>query len=263
MLEFINLFAKIILEFSHESLIVPLIIIGYIWIDKKTFFHGICLVLISMIFNAGLKATFQIPLSPALGKEGFAFPSGHMQTSIVLYGFLYKFSKNTIIKVSLVILLTLIAMSLIYFGYHNIYDILGALFFGLMLIFGYVSIKSKMPESRLFLAIILFTTCCMLYIRLIYQISPHLWMAYYALFGLLVSEYFFDNKQIKLDAKKSKIIATIFCFSSLFLTNILFALLPNALSFLQSLRWFLIGFFIPFSVFLSYSIHCKGKAGDS
>jgi undecaprenyl-diphosphatase len=39
-----------------------------------------------MLFNFALKIIFQVPLPAHIGKQGFAFPSGHMQSSVVLYG---------------------------------------------------------------------------------------------------------------------------------------------------------------------------------
>ena len=68
--------AYFFLHFSHESIIVPMVIIGCIWANRGTFSHVICLVLSSMILSASLKYTFKIPLSPHLGIDGFAFPSG-------------------------------------------------------------------------------------------------------------------------------------------------------------------------------------------
>lgn len=46
--------------------------------NKKIFYHAACLVFLAILLNVALKSTFQVPLSAALGKTGFAFPSGHM-----------------------------------------------------------------------------------------------------------------------------------------------------------------------------------------
>lgn len=257
--EFLDLFAKIILELTHEVIIIPLIIIGYIWIDKKTFFHGICLMLISILFNAALKATFRVPLSPMLGKDGFAFPSGHMQSATVLYGWLYKWSKNMSVRITLVILLFLIALSLMHFGYHGIQDISAAVFFGLALIFGYAFSRKRLKESHFFLALIAFGAGCILYNKLVYRVDPHLWRIYYALLGLLGSEYFFGKKQTLLKRQEGKWLATIVCFFSVAVIHYLFLMLHDMPSAFQPLRWSVIGFFVPFSVFISHFIYHRKR----
>ncbi len=37
--------AKIFLSFSHDIVIIPLLILGYIWLEQKVFFNAICLIL--------------------------------------------------------------------------------------------------------------------------------------------------------------------------------------------------------------------------
>jgi undecaprenyl-diphosphatase len=255
--QYLGLIGKGVLEFSHETVIIPLMIVGYIWGDRKNFFHAICLVLTSVVFNATLKSIFQVPLSPVLSIEGFAFPSGHMQTSMALYGFLYTCTKNTVVKIGLISLLMMIGFSLMYFGYHNIYDILGAVFFALLLIFAYKLLRRKTSEYVLLAIIIVFVSMCLLFVKLIYKISPHLWMSYYALLGLVVSEYYFQRQGVDNHLKKKQLVATLLCCSFLVLLNTMFVLKCNILSVLQPLRWFFIGFFIPFSVFLSNVICCQ------
>ena len=76
--------------FCQVEVVLPILILGYIWINKRVFMHGIFIVLFGMMLNSALKMTLQVPLPPALGiVEGYAFPSGHMQVAVVLYGWLY------------------------------------------------------------------------------------------------------------------------------------------------------------------------------
>lgn len=260
---YLDVLAKIVLEFSHESIIIPLLIIGYIWINRVIFFHSISLVLISMIFNASLKATFQIPLNPSISKTGFAFPSGHMQTSVVLYGFLYTFAQSRTLKICLISLLIMIGASLIYFRYHNIVDVLGGIVFALALIYSYKYIiiinRAHLKIRYLFLIMISFVSICIGYIKLIHIIPPHLWMAYYALFGLLISEGYFNHRELIISQTRvSKLIASICCFYCLFLVNAVFSVKSEAILLISPLRWFFIGICIPFSVFVSNLIYNRG-----
>ena len=165
--------SRFFLAFSHDTIIIPLIIIGYIWIDRKVFFHGICLLLTSMLLNLALKITFQVPLAPSLGKEGFAFPSRHMQSSIVLYGWLLKSVNKRSIKVVITILLIGISIGLVHLGYHNYFDVLAAVFLGLLLIFIYSWFLKTFKESILSMIVLLFNTLLMAYIVLLYEIKEY------------------------------------------------------------------------------------------
>ncbi len=242
----INNISNLFLTFSQDTLIIPLIILGYIWLDKKIFFNAICLILISIHFNSTLKCTFQVPLSPTLHKEGFAFPSGHMQSSVVLYGFLFTEIRSFLVKSIIIALLFGIGFSLVYFGFHNYFDILGAIFFGVLLIFSYKFLLKINNDKIIYPLILCFVSFLMLYIAFVYKIKENLWMSYYALIGVMLSEYYFKNKKTILD-KKNKITATFFCFLMMLIIRktLTFNDLPF---FVTQTQWILIGFCIPFSL---------------
>lgn len=242
----IDSIANVFLSLTREQFIIPLIILGYIWIDRDTFFHATCLILISMILNTALKVTFQIPLSPLLGKEGFAFPSGHMQSAATFFGWLAFRSNSLAIRILIVALLTGIGLSLVHFQYHNYYDVLAAVFFALLLIVAYYQIITK--AKHLFrLIIILASTILVAYIYLIFkQISGHIWMAYYALLGFIASEKIFCHNN-KSQRALEKIARTIICFGMVFgimfiFFSEIFLKLPMVIT---NLQWLLIGFIVP------------------
>lgn len=239
--------SRFFLAFSHDTIIIPLIIIGYIWIDRKVFFHGISLLLTSMLLNLALKITFQVPLAPSLGKEGFAFPSRHMQSSIVLYGWLLKSVNKRSIKVVITILLIGISIGLVHLGYHNYFDVLAAVFLGLLLIFIYSWFLKTFKESILSMIVLLFNTLLMAYIVLLYEIKEYSWLAYYSLIGFISSEYCFRNKKASI-SNNIKVIATIFCAYIFLLVNQIFLLLKTDSLCLSQLKWLFIGFCIPFSL---------------
>ena len=239
--------SRFFLAFSHDTIIIPLIIIGYIWIDRKVFFHGISLLLTSMLLNLALKITFQVPLAPSLGKEGFAFPSRHMQSSIVLYGWLLKSVNKRSIKVVITILLIGISIGLVHLGYHNYFDVLAAVFLGLLLIFIYSWFLKTFKESILSMIVLLFNTLLMAYIVLLYEIKEYSWLAYYSLIGFISSEYCFRNKKVSI-SKNIKVIATIFCACIFLLVNQIFLVLKTDSLCLSQLKWLFIGFCLPFSL---------------
>lgn len=154
------------LSFSHETVIIPLILIGCIGKNRKIFFHAICLILFSIIVNIALKVTFQVPLPPTLNKTGFAFPSGHMQSSVVFYGWFYRFLEKLWLKLFILILLAGIGLGLVHFGYHNYKDVLGGIFFGCLLLFSYGWCQKKFKEKTVFLALIIFSIFLIIYIKI-------------------------------------------------------------------------------------------------
>lgn len=234
--------AQFFLFLSHDKVIIPLLILGYIWFDQKIFFHAIRLILINMLINYSLKVTFQIPLEYYDGKEkGFAFPSGHMQSSVVLYGWLMMKIQDFWYKALTIILLCGVGWGLVHCGYHKYFDVLGGICVGFLVIFLYTILAGK---KKIISPVLLFcSTCLMLYIAYIYKIPEHVWMAYYALIGTILSEYIFYDEALVLTTK-NKIFATAFCFVSILLVKTLFKFMHLPL-FLFQMQWIIIGFSIP------------------
>lgn len=175
--------AEFFLLFSHATIIVPLVFAGVIWVDRTIFLQVICLVLFSMILNIALKNTFQVPLAATLHKAGFAFPSGHMQTATVLYGWLALKFHNLYFRIFTIIVLTGIGMSLVYMGYHNYFDVAGAVFFAMILILCLTWIAKKKAKQLPWL-LILMATVLMIYISLI---APLPWTIYFLLLGSAIT----------------------------------------------------------------------------
>jgi len=136
-----SLLAKGFLLFSNGIVLAPLLLVGFItrggfFINSPSFKgsviwgNSILLVLLTMIFNALLKSLFLVPLNPSLGGEGYAFPSGHMQVAVVFYGTMFQAYSNLIFRKILLLIIAGIGYGLIQQGYHNIWDVLGAVVFG-------------------------------------------------------------------------------------------------------------------------------------
>jgi undecaprenyl-diphosphatase len=243
MLDFI---AKFFLSFSQEIIIIPAAVLGYIWFDRKIFFSAICLMLLSMLLNFDLKATFQIPL--ATGK-GFAFPSGHMQSSTVFYGWLITKIQEPIFQTLSVVVLIGIGLSLVYFGYHNFFDLAGGIFCAVLLILFYNLISTQKERFRQII-IFSFSTILLFYAAIIYQVADHLWLAYYCLIGITLSENFFAE-EVKVISLFNKALSTFFCLIIIFTIRKLFAVseISSSPAFLNQIQWLIIGFSLPYSVF--------------
>lgn len=186
-------FARFFLSFSHPTILIPLFLIGLIWIDRRVFYYALNLIFISIIVNFALKSTFQIPLSPALGKTGFAFPSGHMQFSVVLYTWLALHFKNSFFRVLIILLLIGMGWGLHYFGYHSYFDIFGAILVGGILVFLYYVIYLKKRIILPWLVLVI-SSSLIAYIYIHYGFIPdYVSRVYYILLGMVLSEICIKN----------------------------------------------------------------------
>lgn len=249
-----DILARTLLAFSNGTVVIPLIILGFIWLDRNIFYHATCLVLLSIVVNVALKVTFQIPLSPTLGKDWFAFPSGHMQLSTVLYAWIaYKIEKP-VFRLTMVTLLVGIGSSLIHFGYHNLFDVLAGSFFALLIIVSYYLLSKKWPQKTPLL-MVLIASSLVLYINWRYaRIPVHVWMAYYALSGFVISDKLSGRSTALL--LSHKFLSTLICFSALIAIHLVFHhMLPsNPPAHIYQLEWLVIGLTVPAAVYVARSI---------
>ncbi len=182
--------AKFFLFFSQEFIIIPIIVFGFIMGKKDNFGSALSLLLLTMIFNTLLKSMFQVPLAPHLEKVGFAFPSGHMQSAVVFYGwFFYKTSSLPLKGLSL-ILLAGCGWALVYLRYHTWIDVFGSIGFGVLTLALYVQFFRKLdafdPKFRLIFIGACFFAIASLFLGFLGyhgEVLAHVWMAYYALMG--------------------------------------------------------------------------------
>ena len=249
--------AHFFLIFSNLLFIAPLIILGFIGLDRRFFFELTCLLLLSITCNVALKVTFHIPLSEALGIQGFAFPSGHMQLATVLYGYLF-FAQNTqmnnnfaykkakiALKIMLSALLVGIGWRLLHCGYHNFFDVAGGIITGLLLIGIYKVTREYRPKITQELVLLL-ATLAMLYSYLRYpQVPWYAWSAYFTLIGLSVSEKLLKTIRMPITLLQKTSATLIFILLALLIH---FSSKNTAIEvYVLPLQWFLLGFLLPAS----------------
>jgi membrane-associated phospholipid phosphatase len=190
------------LLFGNTIILAPLAICGFIFYHRN-FLIPILLLLFTMILSAFLKAAFAIPYSPELvqklGKNGFAFPSGHMQSVVVFYGWFLVSFGNKWLRIILLSIILGVGFALIYEGYHNLYDVLGAVFFGSLTIGFYkviiflISKKIKFSKDLMGEALILLCSICLMVAFIfLYEIPPHLMVVICIMSVIVVASFFFN-----------------------------------------------------------------------
>jgi hypothetical protein len=178
-------FSQFFLYFTDAPWLIFFLSCGFIFGDRTLFYHATCIMLISILLNIALKYTFQVPLSLALHKVGFAFPSGHMQFATVLYGWFALHTKNHTLHIMIACLLAGIGFGLVHFGYHTWFDVCGALFFASIILGVYHMLLTK---KVIYLAQIQCTTAvlAMSYIAYRGTIPHHAWVAFSILLSLII-----------------------------------------------------------------------------
>jgi hypothetical protein len=196
---FLDFLAKGFLTFSHPTLIVPFLIIGFL-LEKSgliknskqgsiVWANACLIILFTMIFNMFLKSLFLVPLNPSIGKEGFAFPSGHMQVSVVFYGWLFWAYPYWGIQGLILLILTGLGYGLIQQGYHNFNDVFAATVIGILTVYGFVKITrlSFIQKNPAWLGFYLIPVAGLMVGVIHYRIGipPHIIVAFMGLVGIV------------------------------------------------------------------------------
>lgn len=152
MASFLHHFSNFILPFGQTPAFILLFVVGYIWIDRHLFFQGFLLLCTSMLLNCVLKLGFKVPLKAHLG-EGYAFPSGHMQSSMVVHTWLLFHTKHQFFVFIFLFLILSLGFSLNYCNYHTHGEIFAGMMVGLLWVILCWLLMRKNPSGWIFLVI--------------------------------------------------------------------------------------------------------------
>ncbi|MCP5369361.1 MAG: hypothetical protein H6909_01555 [Rickettsiaceae bacterium] len=132
-----------------------------------------------------------------------------MQAATTFYGWLFINTMNILYRSLLVTILSGLAIALIYFGYHNYIDIIGAVSFATLIIYLYQLLMNNTNEKTLFTVTIFSATFLVICSKLFYHLADHVIQTYYAIICLIIVEYLLGSKITYLNTK-ARIITTIF-----------------------------------------------------
>jgi undecaprenyl-diphosphatase len=127
----IDILGRATLFTLHAPFLVPFLLIGYFSKKRMIFTRCIFILLFTLILNPYLKSIWKVPLMSHLG-EGYAFPSGHMQVAIALWGWLAFEVRKLWLSILIILLLMGVGFSLVHFNYHNYSDVVGSAIFGIL-----------------------------------------------------------------------------------------------------------------------------------
>ncbi len=129
-----------------EMVFIAVAVIIFWCVSKKNGYFLLSVGFVGMVVNQFLKISFRIlrpwDLNPHFeaveaampDAGGFSFPSGHTQNSVGVFGSIFSFSKNKLIKVLCLILCLIIPFSRMYLGVHTPLDVFFSFFFAIFLI---------------------------------------------------------------------------------------------------------------------------------
>ncbi len=184
MLELIAQFGKF---FCQTYTLAGVFLIGFLFINEKAFARILFIVTFTMVYTALLKSIWQMPLPPPL--EGWAFPSGHMHTAFVFWGWLaIEYHKVWFYEITF-FLLCLVGYGIVYHGYHYPIDILGAAGFGTLslIIYSLLQHIKVFKEKPYWLGFLLaFLSGLIILILPPESRKPHVWIAFEVLVGFTI-----------------------------------------------------------------------------
>jgi membrane-associated phospholipid phosphatase len=113
--------------------------------------------LTSGIFNAMLKFIFKSPrpsgleesianLQASAGEFAFGFPSGHVHSSVIVWGMLFYYVPNKFFRIICMFILAMMPLSRMYLGVHYFGDVIGGLIFGAINLLVVIWLREKYSD---------------------------------------------------------------------------------------------------------------------
>ena len=135
----LDFFFSVITLFGEETIFMAVGMIVIWCVDKYKGYYLLCVGFLGTVLNQFLKILCRVPRpwvkdpnftiveSAKEAAGGYSFPSGHTQTSVGLYGGIARMTKHKALRISMIVLAALVALSRMYLGVHTPADVLVSL----------------------------------------------------------------------------------------------------------------------------------------
>lgn len=237
--------AKILLIPTNQFFLILLVIVGYFSAYRAIFCRALFILLFTMILNTYLKSIWQIPLAPHLNKVGFAFPSGHMQTVVVFWGWLAIEFASLWFWALISLLWMSIAWALMHFGYHVFRDIAWAFVIAVLslVVYYFLCKKFKTKKTGIIGLILIILSIPLLF--LIPSVPPSsIGIAFGGLLGFTIGCLYSDD--IYKASLKKQLLTIGVAILGAFLIVLIFKLLPKMLPlpYFEFIQFFILSLWI-------------------
>jgi len=138
MVDIVDLTWILITQLGEDRFYLAVLVVVYLGIERKLGAKVATYAMASVWFNSILKDLFMIPRPPPqnwkIQVEGYGFPSGHAQGSTVLCGYLASKIGSHLTYAVAAGLVFLVSCSRVALGVHSVYDVIGGVLFGLVIL---------------------------------------------------------------------------------------------------------------------------------
>ena len=164
-----DLFLSLITRFGEETIFMAVGMIVFWCVDKYKGYYLLSVGFFGTVLNQFLKILCRVPRpwvkdpnftiveSAKEAAGGYSFPSGHTQTSVGLYGGIARVTGNKSLRIAMIVLSGLVALSRMYLGVHTPADVLVSLGIATALIFVAHPIFKKAETSSKVMYAVLFS----------------------------------------------------------------------------------------------------------
>lgn len=155
----LDFFFSLITLCGEETVFMAVGMIVFWCVNKYKGYYLLCVGFIGTVINQFLKILCRVPRpwvkdpdftiveSTREAATGYSFPSGHTQTSVGLFGGIARMTKIRALRISMIVLAALVALSRMYLGVHTPADVLVSLGVATLLVFVAYPLFRKAEES--------------------------------------------------------------------------------------------------------------------
>lgn len=164
----LDFFFSFITLFGEETIFMAVGMIVFWCVDKFKGYYILCVGFFGTVLNQFLKIVCRVPRpwvkdpdftiveSAREAAGGYSFPSGHTQTSVGLYGGIARVVNNKALRIVMIVLAAIVALSRMYLGVHTPADVLVSVAIATILIFVAYPIFKKAESSPKVMYAVLF-----------------------------------------------------------------------------------------------------------